>query len=304
MDAASAIRKIPLNKLILSPANVRKTPASAAEDAELKASLKSSGLKQNLVVHASAGDKGLYAVTAGGRRLKALQELAAEGVIAADFKVACLVEDTGAAIETSLMENSCRAGMCAADEFIAMAALIDTGLTVEAVAARFGVTEKHVKQRLRLGKVAPELLEEFRQEAIALDVMTAFTLSADHAAQLAVWRQVKGQPYGMVQAVRRLLTQAAVPLNSRLGIFVGATAYEAAGGAITRDLFSEEDEGFMDDGALVQRLAIEALEAKAVELRPTGPGPRPSSIRTMVSQLNMSASSPKRANHRWGSRKR
>jgi hypothetical protein len=74
MDAASAIRKIPLNKLILSPANVRKTPASAAEDAELKASLKASGLKQNLVVHASADDKGVYAVTAGGRRLKALQD--------------------------------------------------------------------------------------------------------------------------------------------------------------------------------------------------------------------------------------
>ena len=50
MEAASAVRTIPLDRLVLSPANARKTPPSAAEDAELKASLKTRGLKQNLVV--------------------------------------------------------------------------------------------------------------------------------------------------------------------------------------------------------------------------------------------------------------
>ena len=51
-------------------------------------------------------------------------------------------------------------------------------------------------------------------------------------------------------------------------MFVGAEAYEAAGGTITRDLFSGDEDGFMDDAALVRRLAIEKLEAKAAELRP------------------------------------
>jgi ParB family transcriptional regulator, chromosome partitioning protein len=36
---------------------------------------------------------------------------------------------------------------------------------------------------------------------------------------------------------------------------------------VTRDLFSSDDEGFMDDAALVRRLAIEKLEQKAIELR-------------------------------------
>ncbi len=203
------------------------------------------------------------------RRLKALQDLAGEGVIPADYKVPCLVEEPDEAIETSLLENTVRSAMCAADEFVAMAALIDSGQSVETVAIRFGVSEKHVKQRLRLGKLAPELLDEFRRQAIAIDAVMAFTLSADHAAQLAVWRQVKGQPYNMAQAVRRLLTQAAIPVDSRLGAFVGVAAYEAAGGAVTRDLFSADDDGsFMDDAALVQRLAIEKLEAKAEQLRP------------------------------------
>ena len=179
MTTRYPVRNIPLNKLVLSPANVRKTPPSAAEEAELKASIKARGLKQNLVVHPSADEKGVLAVTAGGRRLKALQELAAEGVIPADYKVPCLVE-AEAALETSLMENTIRAAMHPADEFVAMAALIDAGETIEAVAARFGVPERHVRQRLRLGKLAPELLDAYRAGDISLDVVTAFTLGADH----------------------------------------------------------------------------------------------------------------------------
>ena len=267
MTNPPAVRHIPLDKLVPSPTNVRKTPASAAEDAELKASIRACGLKQNLVVHPAAGEKGVHAVTAGGRRLKVLQELAAEGVIPADFKVPCLVEAPEAALETSLMENRIRAALSPADEFVAMAALIDTGETAEAVATRFGVSERHVRQRLRLGKLAPELLDAYRNGDISLDVVTAFTLGADHQAQLAVWRQLKGQSYIPPYTVRRLLTQTAIPLDSDLGLFVASAAYEAAGGAVTRDLFSGDDEGFMDDAALVRRLALEKLEQKAAELR-------------------------------------
>jgi ParB family chromosome partitioning protein len=67
--------------------------------------------------------------------------------------------------------------------------------------------------------------------------------------------------------IRRLLTGSAVPLDSDLGLFVGIEAYEKAGGRVTRDLFSGDDDGFMDDAALVNRLAIEKLEGKAAELR-------------------------------------
>jgi ParB family chromosome partitioning protein len=266
--SASAVCNIPLDRLVLSPNNVRKTPATPAEDAQLKARIRAAGLKQNLVAHRVPGTDGTYAVTAGGRRFKALKELAAEGAIPADLKVPCLIEEPEAALETSLMENCSHAAMNAADEFLAMAALIDSGQPVDEIARRFGVSEKHVRQRLRLGKVAPELLDEFRAGAFNLEVLTAFTLGADHAAQLAVWRQVKDQNYISPHTVRRLLTQSAVPLDSSLGAFVGTAAYEAAGGRITRDLFSGDEDGFMDDAALVNRLAIEKLEAKAAELHP------------------------------------
>ncbi len=83
------------------------------------------------------------------------------------------------------MENKIRAAMHPADEFVAMADLIDAGQPIEAVAARFGVSEKYVRQRLRLGNVAPELLDEFRTGAITLEVMMALTLAVDHQSQRA-----------------------------------------------------------------------------------------------------------------------
>ena len=189
-------------------------------------------------------------------------------MIDADHPVPCIVEEPDDAIETSLAENTIRAAMHPADEFVAMAALIDTGMTTDAVATRFGTSERHVKQRLRLGKLAPELLDAYRNGDISLEIVTAFTLGADHAAQLAVWNQLKDNSYIQSYTVKRLLTESAVPIDSDLGLFVGAAAYEAAGGTITRDLFSGDEDGFMDDAALVQRLAIEKLEAKAAELRP------------------------------------
>jgi ParB family transcriptional regulator, chromosome partitioning protein len=267
--APSKVRNICLSQLVLSPTNVRKTPATAAEEAQLEASIRAKGILQNLIVHPTPIDgNSVYEVDAGGRRLKILQKLAAEGVIDADHPVPCLVRDPAASLETSLMENTIRAAMHPVDEFVAMAELIDAGATIDDVARRFGTSERHVKQRLRLGKLAPELLEAYRAGDISLDVVTAFTLGADHAAQRAAWNQIKDNSCIQPHTVKRLLTEAAVALDSDMGMFVGAEAYEAAGGAITRDLFSEDDEGFLDDGALVHRLAIEKLEAKAEELRP------------------------------------
>jgi len=184
MTARCKVQNICLSQLVLSPTNVRKTAATAAEDAALEASIRAKGILQNLIVHPTPIDgEGIYEVDAGGRRLAILQKLAAEGVIDPDTKVPCKVEQPEDAVETSLMENTVRAAMHPADEFVAMAALIDAGATIDAVATRFGTSDRHVRQRLRLGKLAPELLDAFRAGDISLEVVTAFTLGADHAAQ-------------------------------------------------------------------------------------------------------------------------
>lgn len=71
-DGAADIRMIPLNQLEPSPLNVRKVAASASDDAELLASIRETGIKQNLVVHALS--KTRFAVDAGGRLLICTQK--------------------------------------------------------------------------------------------------------------------------------------------------------------------------------------------------------------------------------------
>ena len=86
----------------------------------------------------------------------------------------------------------------------------------KAIAAERGLTLSHgsirilKRQRLRLGVLGPELLDAYRNGDISLDVVTAFTLGADHQAQLAVWHQVKDQPHIQPYTVRRLLTQTEI----------------------------------------------------------------------------------------------
>ena len=74
------------------------------------------------------------------------------------------------------------------------------------------------------------------------------------------------------QQLRRVLTEGKVSLgNHRVARFVGADAYEAAGGHVVRDLFSAQpNDGYIKDGELLQRLAAEKLAAIAATVRAEG----------------------------------
>ena len=269
------IQSIPLNQLELSSANVRKTSAGKTAFAELKASIAAHGLLENLVACANEpGPDGevRYAVIAGGRRLTALIDLAREGMLATDYSVPCrVVGDDAHASELSLTENVVRAAMHPADQVEAFAGLAGGGATVSDIAARFGVTEKLVEQRLRLGNAAPVLLDAYRKGGIDLEVLTAFAVTADRHRQVAVWEQVKEQGYrpGAWQ-IKRMLTEDRVAARTAIARFVGVEAYEAAGGAVTRDLFADEDDNgvWLDDPELLDKLATAKLEAAANDLRP------------------------------------
>ncbi len=257
-----AIRPIPLDRLSITPENVRKTPPDANADAELKASIANHGLLENLVVQ-SDGPEGGYAVVAGGRRLAALKALAADGVLDAAHPVPCLIVDRDAMpSELSLAENVIRVAMHPADQVIAFTKLAESGVTAAAIAARFGTSERLVEQRLRLGNAAPELLDAYRAGDIDLETLKAFAVTTDHARQMAVWEQVAGQGYRPAAwQVKRMLTEERVPANSAMARFVGIEDYEAAGGPVLRDLFAAEDESgiWLEDPVLLQKLAMEKL---------------------------------------------
>ena len=265
------IREVPLSRLALAPENVRKTPADPVAEAEMKASIATHGLLENLVVRMDGpADAGAYAVIAGGRRLAAMKALAEDGAIDADHPVPCLVAaDPAMAGELSLAENIVRIAMHPADQVIAFSKLADAGLSVGSIAARFGTAERLVEQRLRLGNVAPELLDAYRDHEIDLEVLKAFSVTPNHERQMAAWEQVTGQGYRpSAWQVKRLLTEERIPGTSAVARFVGVEAYEAAGGKVLRDLFSNDDDSavWFDDPPLLNNLAMENLRVFKDEL--------------------------------------
>ena len=264
----SRILEIPLNKLVLSAANVRRTGRENGLE-ELAASIRAHGLLQSLVVRpeldADGAETGRYRVTGGGRRLTALKLLAKRKAVAKSMAVPCIVA-AGDEEEASLAENVVRESLHPAAQFEAFRRLADEhGVSAEEIAARFGVTPQLVRQRLRLGAVSPRLLQVYRDGGLTLDQLTAFALTEDHARQEQAFAGLSWnrEPY----TIRRLLTEAQVPARDRRAVFVGAEAYTDAGGAITRDLFTEDGGGWFEDPGLLDRLAHEKLEALASELR-------------------------------------
>jgi ParB family chromosome partitioning protein len=260
------IELIPLSKLVPSPANMRKTGATAGID-ELAASIAAHGLLQNLQVR--SGPRGTFEVVAGARRLAALKRLAKAKTIAKDAEVACHVLDGEDATEISLAENVLRLPMHPADQYEAFKALADQGKGPEEIAARFGCSPAVIQQRLRLASVSPSLLDAYRNDDMDLDQLMAFAVSDDHGAQEKVWAELPAWNRHP-STLRRLLTHAHVEAHDRRARFVGIDAYVAGGGHVLRDLFEPEHEGYLTDPALLDRLVAQKLEREAEALRAEG----------------------------------
>jgi ParB family chromosome partitioning protein len=266
-ETTMTIETIPLTQLVPSAQNVRKTGAKDGIEA-LAASIAAHGLLQNLQVRPAKG--GHYEVVAGGRRLAALKLLAKQKQIAADYPVPCRALDGADATEISLAENEMRLPMHPADQFDAFKKLTGDGKGPEEIAARFGTTAKIVMQRLKLAVVSPKLISLYRKDEITLDCLMAFTVCDQHKQQEKVWAALPDWARERPDRIREALTEKHVAADGKLGNFVGLTAYEAAGGAVLRDLFDEGNSGWLTDAELVNRLASEKLDQIAGAVRGEG----------------------------------
>jgi ParB family chromosome partitioning protein len=260
---------IPLNKLTAWAGNVRKTDADK-NLAELSASIAAHGLLQSLVVRRDR--KGRYAVVAGRRRLMALTALAEAGKVARDMAVPCHVLADGAnGTEISLVENAVRQQMHPADEFDAFRGLVDDGLPAADIAARFGVSETVVQQRLKLARVSPRLLAAYRKGELTLAQIMAFAAADDHAAQERVWDELSDWQLDDPDNIRAALTDEEITARDRRVKFVTLKAYEKAGGTVRRDLFAQNEDGvFIEDAVLLENLVAKKLERAAASVRKEG----------------------------------
>jgi ParB family chromosome partitioning protein len=148
-----------------------------------------------------------------------------------------------------------------------MMVLREQGLDEEEIAARFHISVATVKQRLRLATVSPRLLELYGDDQMKLGQVMAFSITKDHARQEQVWETISRTQSTDPYYIRRLLTETAIRASDRRAVYVGIEAYEAAGGIVMRDLFEQDNGGWLQDPALLEQLVLEKLTADAEALK-------------------------------------
>jgi len=263
----SAARDIPFNKLVLSQQNVRKIKAGIsiedlAEDIAHRGLLTSLNVRPEL--DGDGNETGIYRIPAGGRRYRALERLVAQKRLAKTAGVPCIVsKGETLEVEDSLAENVQRVSLHPLDQFRAFQTLREQGLGEEEIAARFFVSVATVRQRLRLASVSPRLLDLYAEDEMTLEQIMAFSITNDHVRQEQVWDTVSRSHSREPYYIRRLLTETAIRANDRRAVYVGIEAYEAAGGVTMRDLFDQDQGGWLQDPALLEQLVMEKLKADA-----------------------------------------
>lgn len=271
-----------------SPLNARTKPLTGIP--ALAVSIRAKGLLQNLVVHEMKGSRGKqrkYGVCAGQRREAALDLLFEQKEIPANYPVPVRIVSEGEALAISLIENSDREGLDPFDVLRAYRMLAEEGRSVDYIAALFSAAPITIKRRMKLASASPKLLALLREDAITLDQLSALALTDDHETQEGIWfdaNEWQRQPNYLRQAITRTEIDAS---RSRLVRFVGLDVYEAAGGYVRRDLFSDdENAGYIADAELLQRLAAAKLDDAAEEVLAEGWGWSEQRIERDVFELN------------------
>lgn len=240
---------VPLSNLVGNRRNPRRVKPERDAHRQLVASIRTHGLLEPLVVRPAEGQAKHYQVIAGNRRLAALRDVYRDKTNA---KVPCCVReaDDQTASAISLSENFVREPMHPLDEAEAFARLARVDAKgVSAIAAEFGVTDRYVRQRMKLATLTETIKNAYRGNEIDTATAEAFA-PLPEARQLEVWAEVSGNPQhashvhnvidnGWIDAKHALFDVTNLPDN-----------------VISRDLFN--------DRVMIERTAFFAAQADAL----------------------------------------
>jgi len=256
------LHDIPLEQLSIAPMNARTHGATEQLDT-LAASIRAQGVLQPLLVRPEAGGD-RFEIIAGQRRFLACQRLAQDGPVA---PLPCLVleaTDDAAALAISLAENLERLPMEPFDQHEAFAQLVKRGQRVETIAARFGVTERLVQQRLALAGLIEPIKREVRKGEIG--TADAQVLALATPRQQRAWMKQYRDPAQYVPQGRHL--KAWLCGGEAIVTEVALFPLERYPGRLVTDLFG--DQTFFDDSAQFWTLQYQAIAARRDQLLAEG----------------------------------
>jgi len=171
------ITMIPRSRLEPHPDNPRK---DLGDLTELAASIKRSGLLQNLTVVPSPGNPDKYRVIIGHRRLAASE-------IAGLEELPCSIEDMDmpTQIATMIAENMQRSDLTLIDQVGGVQTMMDLGIDAKGIAERTGLSTTTIRKRMKLTGINPGLLAEtVKKGATLMDLAEIANLDDDLRDQM------------------------------------------------------------------------------------------------------------------------
>lgn len=168
------ITTIPRSKLEPHPDNPRK---DLGDLTELAASIKRSGLLQNLTVVPHPDKPDMYRIIIGHRRF------AASGMVGID-ELPCAIEDMSPAdqVATMLAENLQRNDLTIADQVGGVQMMLDLGESVRAISDKTGMSETSVRKRVSIAALPKkEMRMAADKGATLLDLLEVTTLEDSEA---------------------------------------------------------------------------------------------------------------------------
>lgn len=153
-----------------------------------------------------------------------------------------------------------------ADQIAAFRALSEDGQSAAQIAGLLGYSTRHVQKLLKLAAMHPNLLALLAVDEINLDQLQALASTDSPDRQMQAW-EVGDDFYNGREpaALRRRVLNDEIPADGNAALaLVGLNVYEAAGGEIRHDLFS--DCGFVTDPLLLDTLTLQTLENIAAQL--------------------------------------
>jgi ParB family chromosome partitioning protein len=272
LTAHCTIRYVTLGEMFRSVYNVRPQADDMETDVqELLALIRAQGVLQNLIGFEEIIDgvkTGRIGIVAGDRRMTCVRILIESGEWPEDFKIPVMIIMESEAIAVSLAENSGRKKMHHADISHAMLNLHRIGASVQDIALCYGVEELVVRKRLKLANISPVLFKLYRADELSYEQMAAYALTDDHAKQEAAHTTLGNRAYP--HDIRRMLTDDKVSVSDYMVKFVGLEEFEKAGGIVERDLFSDNDSGYISDLVLLNKLVLEKMKPEVKKLKKTG----------------------------------
>ncbi len=267
---------VPLRHIArLSPLNPRQDMESGGDT--LAATIRARGLLQPIILvntQKTPADPQEYEVLDGGRRWRALRLLQAEQSEPIRVPARVFLGTPGEAREAALIGAVTPRALHPVLEFEAFSDLEAAGFDVPTIARDFGETERHVRQRLALGRLSPRVRALWFHGDVSRDIAEAFTAGSIEAqeALLDEWDGCVApdtRPYHVRKALRANVLDAS---DARVKFLLADPArvavYQANKGRLEESLFSEEtiflDPAIVD--RVVDRFLLDAAErAMAVE---------------------------------------